>query len=346
MKKQVFWGMVSFLIATVLLSGQVVAAEKPIKIKYAHIGAPKTFESVMHAGAVAFKYVFEKRTNNRYQVEIFPGGTLGKEIDLMEAVNNNVIQLVGASMGGLHRIFPPTTIFYLPYVFKNEAVAIEVLDGPFGRKVLDGLAENTGIRGLDYVDIHTFLTITNNVRPIRKPEDMKGVKFRAMDTMQVQMFKALGGSAVPVSFSELYTSLQTGVVDGQTNPAFLVAWMKLNEVQKYMTLANSQYGYQILVCNNAWYKGLSPEDQLAARDASTAAKIASRGLAILLEDNNIRALKEKGMDVTVLTDAENAAFNKLATTACLEWIKTDMDPKWVDGLLEAVAEAEKKLGYR
>ena len=113
-------------------------------------------------------------------------------------------------------------------MFRNEAVAIEVLDGPFGRKVLDGLAENTGIRGLDFVDIHTFLTITNSVRPIRKPGDMKGVKFRAMDTMQVQMFKALGGSAVPVSFSELYTSLQTGVVDGQTNPAFLVAWMKLD----------------------------------------------------------------------------------------------------------------------
>ncbi len=346
MKKHILWVMVSSLIATALLCNTGFTAEKPVKVKYAHIGAPKTFESVMHAGAVAFKYVFEKRTNNRYQVDIFPGGTLGKELDLMESVNNNVIQLMGASMGGLHRIFPPSSVFYLPYVFRNEAIAIEVLEGHFGRKVLDGLAENTGIRGLDFVDIHTFLTITNNVRSIRKPEDMKGIKFRAMDTVQVQMFKSLGGGAVPVSFSELYTSLQTGVVDGQTNPAFLVAWMKLNEVQKYMTLANSQYGYQILVCNNAWYESLSPPDQLAVRDAATAAKLASRGLGILLEDSNIRALKEMGMTVDILTDAENAEFYKLAAPVVSDWLKTQMDSEWVDGLLEAVAEAEKKLGYR
>ncbi|MGD8388399.1 MAG: TRAP transporter substrate-binding protein DctP [Desulfobacteraceae bacterium] len=346
MKKQILRVVVLSLIATVLLFAPAFAADKPIKIKYAHIGAPKTFESVMHAGAVAFKYVFEKRTNNRFQVDIYPGGTLGKEIDLMESVNNNVIQLVGASMGGLHRIFPPAILYYLPYVFRNEAVAMEVVDGPFGRKVLDGLSEKTGIRGLEFLDIYTFLTITNNIRPIRTPEDMKGIKFRGMDTLQVQMFKSLGASAVPVSFSELYTSLQTGVVHGQTNPAFLVAWMKLNEVQKYMTLCNSQYGYQMLVCNNAWFEGLSPEDQLAAQDAARAAKTASRGLAMLLEDKNIQVLKERGMQVDVLTDAENVAFHKIATPACRDWLKTQMDPEWVEGLMEAVKQAEEKLGYR
>jgi tripartite ATP-independent transporter DctP family solute receptor len=295
---------------------------------------------------VAFKYVLEKRTNNRYQVDIFPGGTLGKELDLMEAVQNNVIQLTGASMGGLHRVFPPAISLFTPYIFKNEAVAVEVIDGPFGRKILDGMAEVTPIKGLEFYDIYTFLTITNNVRRIRKPADMKGIKFRGMDTLQVEMFKALGGSAVPVSFSELYTSLQTGVVNGQTNPAFLVSWMKLNEVQKYMTLANSQYGYQIMVCNNSWYNGLSEEDKLAVRDAAEAAKNASRGLGALLEDKNIRELKEKGMVIDILTDEENEAFHKLATPACLEWLRTQMDPKWVDDMLKAIQDAEKKLGYQ
>jgi tripartite ATP-independent transporter DctP family solute receptor len=336
-----------FLVLTLLVFtvNFSLAAEKPVKVKYAHIGAPKTFDSAMHATAIGFKFVMEKRSSGRFQVDIYPAGTLGKELDLMEAVRNNVIQVNAASMGGLHRIFPPAVLFFAPYVFKNEAIAVEVIDGPFGQKLLDAFTEKTGIKGLAIGDIYSFMSITNNVRQIRKPADMKGIKFRAMDTLQVKMFKALGGSAVPVSFSELYTSLQTGVVQGQTNPAFLVAWMKLNEVQKYMTLANSQYGYQWLICNKGWYDKLSPEDKLIVQDAAKAATTASRGLSILLEDKNIAALKEKGMDVYALTEDEILEFQRLARPACLEWLKTQMDPKWVDGLMKAIKDAERKLGY-
>lgn len=346
MKRKITWFKIFGIVALLSAPCLIFAADTPIKIKYAHIGAPKTFDSVMHANAVAFKYVLEKRSNNRFQVDIFPGGTLGKELDLMEAVRNNVIQINAASMGGLHRIFPPAILFFAPYVFRNEAVAVEVIDGPFGKKLMDAFTEKTGIKGLAITDIYTFLTFTNNVRSIRKPADMKGIKFRGMDTLQVKMFKSLSASAVPVSFSELYTSLQTGVVQGQTNPAFVVAWMKLNEVQKYLTLANSQYGYQTLICNKSWYDGLSAEDKLIVQDAAEAAKTASRGLAMLLEDKHLRALKEKGMIVDVLTAEEISEFQKIAMPACLEWLKTQMDPKWVDELLMAVEDAEKKLGYR
>lgn len=346
MKKSTPWIIFFVIIAVIFSSSIVFAAEKPIKIKYAHIGAPKTFDSLMHATAVAFKYALEKGSNNRFQVDIFPGGTLGKELDLMEAVRNNVIQVHAASMGGLHRIFPPAILFFAPYVFKNEVIATEVIDGPFGKKLNDGFTKKTGIKALGVTDIYSFMPITNNVRSIRKPADMKGIKFRGMDTLQVKMFKALGGSAVPVSFAELYTSLQTGVVNGQTNPAFLVAWMKLYEVQKYMTLANAQYAYQTLICNKGWYDGLSKGDQLIVQQATVAAQNAARGLAILLEDKHLNSLKEKGMTIDVLTEKEIAEFQKIALPECLKWLKSQMNPKWVDGLLKAVDDAERKLGYK
>jgi tripartite ATP-independent transporter DctP family solute receptor len=321
-----------------------LAQEKVLKIKFAHLGPPKPFEDSIHGDAVAFKYIMEKRSGGRFQVEIYPSGTLGKEIDMLEATKNNVIQVHQASMAGLHRIYPPALLPFAPYVFRNEAIALEVMEGPFGQKLLDQFTEKTGIKGLTIIP-STYLVITNSVRPIRTPADMAGIKFRGMDTLQVNMFKSFGASAVPVSWPETYTSLQTGVVQGQTNPAFIVSWAKLNEVQKYLTLANSQFGEQWLVCNKDWYNSLSADDKRIVRDAGRTAVATSTGLGVLLDDKAITELKEKGMQVNSLTDNEIIAFQKLARPACLEWLKTQMDPKLVDEFLKAVEDAEKKLGY-
>ena len=147
----------------------LLAKQGPIQIKYAHIGPPSVFGEPMHASATAFKYMMEKETNGKYKVDIYPAGTLGKEIDLMEAVRNNVIQVHGASMGGLHRIYPPAILAFAPYVFKNERIAVEVINGPFGMKLLDDFTKKTGIKGLIFNDIYAFLGISNSVRQIKTP---------------------------------------------------------------------------------------------------------------------------------------------------------------------------------
>jgi tripartite ATP-independent transporter DctP family solute receptor len=323
----------------------LLAKQGPIQIKYAHIGPPSVFGEPMHASATAFKYMMEKETNGKYKVDIYPAGTLGKEIDLMEAVRNNVIQVHGASMGGLHRIYPPAILAFAPYVFKNERIAVEVINGPFGRKLLDEFTAKTGVKGLIFNDIYTFLGISNSVRQIKTPEDLKGIKFRAMDTLQLKMFQALGASAVPVAFSEIYSSLQTGVVNGQTNPALLINAMKWYEVQKYMSLTRSQFGYQWIVCNNAWYEKLPQADKNAVLAATEAAVTAGRGVGILQEAQNIVDLGKKGMEVYSPSEAEIDQFRALAKPACLEWLKTQMSPELVDEFLAAIADTEKKLGY-
>ena len=344
MKKKMIYPVIIVSIVFGLTLNMPLAEAKPVKIKYAHLGPPKPFDSAIHGAAVAFKYIMEKRSGGRFQVDIYPSGTLGKEIDMMEAVKNNVIQVHAASMGGLYRIFPPALLPFSPFIFRNEAIATEVIDGPFGKKILDGFTEEKGIKGLGFLNV-LFMAITNSVRQLRTPADMKGIKFRGMDTLQVTMFKSLGASAVPIAWPETYTSLQTGVVHGQTNPSFIVSWAKLDEVQKYMTLANSQYGYQWIVCNKRWYDTLSPENKMIVHDATKYAQYTSRGLSALLEEKAITELKEKGMDVYALSDQETLEFQKLARPACLEWLKTQMDPKWVDELISAIKDAETKLGY-
>lgn len=336
-----FFTLAMFLV----IPNSILAADKPIVVKYAHIGPP-VIQEPMHAAAVSFKYMLEKESAGKFKVQIYPAGTLGKELNLMEAVRNNVVQVHAASMGGLHRIFPPAILAFAPYVFKNEEVATEVIKGEFGQKLLDEFTRKTGIKGMAFNGIYTFLGISNNVRPIRKPEDMKGIKFRGMDTLQVKMFQALGGSAVPVAFSEVYTSLQTGVVHGQTNPSLLLNAMKWYEVQKYMSLTKSQFGYQWIVCNKSWYEGLSKADRNAFEAAVEAAVVASNGMGVIQENLALEKIQEKGMEVAVLSDEEIARFRELAKPACLDWFREQMDPRWVDEFLAAIDDAERKLGYK
>ncbi len=330
-----------FLLA-LMLAGSAAAAQN--EIKFAYLGKPDPHKAAYTTGVVNFAHLMERGSGGRISVKIFPSGTLGKEGDILQALRSNAIQMTSASMVTLSRIFPPSQVMMAPYVFKNDAIAWNVVDGPFGQKMLDAFTESTGIKALAIVD-SGFLSITNSKRPIRTPEDFKNIKFRAMGSLQANMFKALGASAVPIPWPETYTSLQTGVVDGQTNAAFVVSVFKLYEVQKYISMANSQFGYQLWLCNKAWYDGLSKADKAVLRDAVTAGKLSTRSMALLREQESLTQLKESGMEITALTGDQISALQKLAGPTCLDWLRTQMTPEWVDDMVQAVADAEKTLGY-
>jgi TRAP-type transport system periplasmic protein len=322
----------------------VDALSKTSEIKLAYLGRPDPHKAAYSTGVVNFAHLVEKMSAERMKVKIFPGGTLGDESDILQAVMSNAVQMTLASMVTLSRIFPPAQMLMAPYIFKNEAIAWEVVDGPFSQKILDALTEKTGVKALAIMDTG-FLAISNNKRPLRLLDDFKGIKFRAMGPLQANMFKSLGASAVPVPWPETYTSLQTGVVDGQTNAAFVVEVFKIYEVQKYLSLTNSQFGYQIWLCNKAWYDALSPSDKGIIRDAIQVGRISTRGMALLREQESIEQLRKHGMKVNALTAAEIEALQTAAQQAGIDWLKTQMDPVWVDEMLSAVSAAEKKLGY-
>ncbi|MCP4722832.1 MAG: DctP family TRAP transporter solute-binding subunit [Desulfobacteraceae bacterium] len=338
----VILGIALFFSMGLIFGGSAFGANKAIK--FAYLGKPDPHKAAYTTGVVNFAHLMEKGSGGRLKVKIFPSGTLGKEADILQALRSNAIQMTSASMVTLSRMFPPAQVMMAPYVFKNDAIAWKVVDGPYGQKLLDAFTEKTGIKALAIVD-SGFLAITNNKRSIQKPEDFKNIKFRAMGSLQASMFKALGASAVPIPWPETYTSLQTGVVDGQTNAAFVVSVFKMYEVQKYISLANSQFGYQIWLCNKTWYDALSKSDKGILRDAVQAGRMSTRSMALLREQESLTQLKKDGMTITALTGEQVAALQKLAGPVCLEWLKTKMDTKWVDDMVTAVTDAEKQLGY-
>jgi tripartite ATP-independent transporter DctP family solute receptor len=303
------------------------------------------FESPIHSACLGFKAAVEKLTAGKYQVNIYPAGTLGKELDLMEAVKTNQIQVNLATPGGLYRVFPPAYLCSTPFIFRNEAVGMATVDGPFTQKIVDAFTAETGIKALGFIDLGTFGCYTNNIRPIKKPADMKGIKFRAMDQLQITAFKALGASAVPIAWPETYTSLQTGVVQGQSNPTYIIMQAKFAEVQKYLTITRSSYSPLLFVCSKKWYESLSAKEQQAMRHAALYGRAASRGMGLVLEGIALEKLKKDGMQIEILSPEEVQEFRNLALPKCLEMLRTQMNPKWVDGLLDAVKEAEAKLGY-
>jgi len=159
------------------------------------------------------------------------------------------------------------------------------------------------------------------------------------------MVKALGAAPTPVAWSELYTALQTGVVDGEENSVSTFIIPKLEEVQKYMILDGHVYSMWTLFINDKWYRELPKELQTAIDQASIITKYANRGLCRINESVNLEYIKSKGVKVYVPTRGQKEEFKNLAQKPVIEYLKTQIDPKLIDKVLEAVAEAEIKLGY-
>ena len=134
-------------------------------IKFAYLGKPDPHKAAFTTGVVNFAHLLEKGSGGKMKVKIFPAGTLGKETDILQAVRSNAVQMISASMVTLSRIFPPSQVMMAPYIFKNDTVAWDVVDGPYGQRLLDALTAKTGIKALAIVD-SGFLTITNNKRPL------------------------------------------------------------------------------------------------------------------------------------------------------------------------------------
>lgn len=125
-------------------------------IKFAYLGKPDPHKAAYTTGVVNFAHLLEKGSGGEMKVTVFPAGTLGKETDILQALRSNAVQIISASMVTLSRIFPPSQVMMAPYIFKNDAIAWEVVDGPYGQKMLDAFTEKTGIKALAIVDSGFF----------------------------------------------------------------------------------------------------------------------------------------------------------------------------------------------
>jgi tripartite ATP-independent transporter DctP family solute receptor len=324
-----------------LLTPALAIAETVIKL--AHVDPEDVFSSKKGAATRAFKDIVEAETGGEVKVNLFPAGQLGAERELIEATKLGTIQMCMVS-GAVAGYFKPAMVLDTPYLFSAPAVAWKVLDGPFGKELSEALLKETGLRNLAYGETG-FRNFTNSKHVVKSPADLKGLKIRVMETpLYITMIKALGASPTPMAWTEVYTSMQQGVIDGHENPAGVILSFKIYEVQKYLTLDAHTYGTDFLLINDKFFnEKLTPAQQTIIKKAAIVAGNCGRGIQQLTSAMGISKLKELGMEVYSPTADERAEFKKLTQAPVLEWMKTQIDPQWIEKVMKAVEQAEAEL---
>lgn len=323
------------------------AGDKPVTFTLGHFEPPDVQNTIEHPMAVVFKSIVEARTNGHVKVDIHPSNTLGNEREMLESTQMGVIQGCIIAEGTVPVFYPMSQVFSVPYIFATESVGWAVTDGPFGQALFEDMRNKTGLRVIA-TGRGAFRNFTNSKHPITSPGDMQGLKIRTMQVpAHMTMVKSLGGAATPIAWAELYSALQTGVVDGQENPVGVIVSGRLAEVQKYLTLDGHVYSTSFFIINDQWLQGLSREHQQVILDAGRAATVTGRGISRLQDALGMETLKKAGMEVTSLSPEALAQFRKLSQKPVIEWMKTNIkgSEPWIDKLLKETTTTEKALGF-
>ncbi len=265
--------------AIVLKAGHTLAEDHPYQL-----------------GMLKFAELVSEKTNGQIKIEVFPNSALGGERDMVEGVQLGTVDMVLSSTGPLGGFVPELNVVDLPFLFKSREHAYKVLDGEIGQDLLKGL-ENKSLVGLAWWE-NGFRNVTNNKRPIEKPEDLEGLKIRTMENeVHMASFETMGADPTPMAFNELFTALQQGVVDGEENPVPIVMTSKFYEVQKYMTLTGHFYSPSVVMINKAKFDSFTEEQQNALKEAAKEAADYERGLIKQMDEEFVGQLKEKGMEI-------------------------------------------------
>lgn len=292
--------------ALVMMFGSAVftaqASAADVTIKFAHNGNTDPADP-QNVGVDAFKKMVEERSNGAIEVKIFPAGQLGDARTIVEGVQMGSMEMGDVENGPMGRFVAEAMLWDLPFIFRDIDHAHQVLDGEIGQQVQEAFL-GVGIRHLAYND-GGFRYFTNDKRPIESMADLKGLKIRVMESkVMIDTVNAFGASAVPMSFGELYSALQQGVVDGQENPMNLIYSQRFYEVQKYLSLSGHFYYPRQFIASENWWKRLSDEHRdIIATAAKEACDIQRAELASY--EQKIRGvLEEKGMVINEVNKSE------------------------------------------
>lgn len=309
-------------------------------IRLAHVNPGLAFENPNHALAVVFKSVVETETGGAIKVGLFPGGQLGKERELLEAVKLGTIQGVILAEGSTVNFFQPLEVLGIPYIFPDLQTAWKVFDGPYGQQLKEAFRQQTGIRILGTTAPGGFRHFAAN-QPLKSAADLKGRRIRTMDhPLHQAAVKSLGAAPTPIPFAELYTAIKSGIADGLELPFGAILNSKLDEVVKFVIVDGHVLNQELLMVNDRWYSSLPPEQRKAVDQAAAMAQMASRGVTLITEAVGPDELRAKGVQIHYPSPAEREEFRKIAQPAALEIIRKRIDPKWVDGILKAVEDAK------
>ncbi|SFG09832.1 tripartite ATP-independent transporter solute receptor, DctP family [Desulfotomaculum arcticum] len=269
-------------------------SNKPVVLRVGNTTAP---DSHYNKGLEEFKKKVKEYTNGSVEVKIYPSSELGDERDLVEGVAMGTVEMALVSTGPLANYSPDFMVFDLPFIVTDRDKAYKVMDGEVGQEIL-GTLKPKGIKAMGFWE-NGFRNITNNEKPIVHPEDVKGMKIRTMENpIHIETFKTLGATPTPMAWSEVFTALQQGTIDGQENPLAIIDTAKVYEVQKYVSLTGHFYSPAVLMINDKFFEGLSKSQQDAILKAEKEARDWERNYSEELDNNLVKTLEEKGVTVT------------------------------------------------
>lgn len=254
-------------------------------------------------GANKFAEILKEKSHGKMKVMVFANGTLGGDAQVIPSVQGGTVDMTMVTPGLLSGIEKSFGLYGMPFLFKNSAEVDAVLDSPVGQSLLTKL-EPHGLVGLGYWD-HGFRHVTNSRRPVQTVEDIKGLKLRLMQIPSaIESFRALGANVVPLSYTELYTAMETRTVDGQENPLAAIEASKFYEVQKYLSLTGHFYDPLVVIFSKRTWDKLNETERELVRSASLEAQAYERKVSRDMAVSSLKALAKHGMQINEVAPAE------------------------------------------
>ena len=315
----------TLVLAGILLASSAVAQE--FKARIGHLESP---QQARHQGLQMVADLVKERTNGAVEFEIFPAGQLGQQREMSEGVQLGVIEGTVSPAAFLAPFNPAVTILDVPFVYPADlGEATELRKGAFGGAVLESF-EPLGFKAVA-IWPNGRKSFTSN-KPLESVEDFEGQRFRVMDSqVLMEQFNAVGASAVALPFGELYTALQTGVVDGQENALDTIATMKYNEVQDNLLVSGHGANEDIILFNPNWWNSLPAEYQAVIVDAFEEVRPQVEQIKEASQEAALQTLRAAGMNVRELTDEERAKMREV------------MYPRAREVYLQQAGEAGQKI---
>ncbi|RCS22807.1 C4-dicarboxylate ABC transporter substrate-binding protein [Phyllobacterium salinisoli] len=291
-------------LSAALMLGAAIPASADAELKLAHAAPESDLQQTL---SVFFKEEVEARSNGSIKVSIFPAGQLGNDAQMIDGARSGIIDIAMSGLNNFTGLVPQAGVFELPFIFPTRDIAYKVLDGEIGAGISAEFTQH-GLMVLGYPE-NGYRNITNKRGPIKKPEDLAGLQMRVNNSRALNdMFALFGANPQQIPVAELYTALETGVVDAQDHPVGIVVSFKFNEVQKYLSLTQHAYSPLALVINDQKFKGLSAEEQKIVTEVAKEAIAKQRDLNVSKEEEMIASLEKDGMAVN--RDVDAAAFQE------------------------------------
>jgi tripartite ATP-independent transporter DctP family solute receptor len=284
-----------WVMALWLLISTVSCAEL-IGPKTLKLGHGLNVDHPVHQGMEIMAQRLAEKSDGQLLIEIYPSSQLGSERQCLELLQIGSLAMTKVSAAVMENFAPKIQVFSLPYIFRDRAHAYQVLDGPIGQELLVD-SERYWLRGLTYFDAG-YRSFYTKERPVHKPEDLEGLKIRVQESaVALELVRSLGGAPTPISWGELYTALQQGVVDGAENnpPSFYTS--RHYEICQYYSLNEHTAVPDILAIGKVAWDRLTPQEQGWLKEAAYEATIEQRKLWQAAEQEALEAVQAEGVEV-------------------------------------------------